>query len=161
MHFPLTFSVRQLKCLNIMIRFRSHRMTVILAFFLLIFLEGSSCASRCTFADLSPVLPPSHTCNPSHSDDVEHARRGGDGIPLCGSAGESGSTSCSCEHEYTAATDAYRNPLSSQDAPAYFLSPGEVIPLPGTPGHKDRIPAGESPLPNPILTALRTVVLLN
>jgi hypothetical protein len=141
-------------------RFRSHSITAIVVLVLLTFLEGGNCAIGCAFAGCPPALP-SHACDPSHSKDIDLGGCGGNEMASCGNPSESGSTNCSCEYGYVAATDAYRNPLPSQHSLSDFLTPGQVITPLATLGHKDRTPAGASPLPNLVLSALRTVVLLN
>jgi hypothetical protein len=143
-----------------MIRFRSHSVTAIVVLFLLTFLEGSSWGSACAFAACSPASL-AVTCSSFHAEGVEPAAGHRKGTSLCGSTNESGSASCSCENDYVAATNLYRNPSPTLDSPRDLLSSAQVVEPCETPSHEGSFSEGMPSLSNPILAALGTVVLLN
>jgi hypothetical protein len=142
-----------------MIRFRSHSIAVILAFFLLVFLEGSAWARNCSFAVCSPTLP-FDRCNPLHAEGAGLADVGGKDVTVCGNAGNTASTNCPYQHTYDAATNTYGNSFPTPDFSRDFSNRGQVIAPCGAAGHQDPAPAGASSIPNSVLAALSTVVLL-
>jgi hypothetical protein len=143
-----------------MIRFRSHSVTTIVVLFLLTFLEGSSWGSACAFAACSPASL-AVTCSSFHAEGVEPDAGHGNGTSLCRGTNESVSANCSCENEYVAATNVYRNPSPTLDSPRDLLSSAQVNGPSETPSHEDCISEGMAHSSNPSLAALSTVVLLN